>query len=150
MTDVRLVLLSGVTGAMLSATVALFIAQRQHAKQRRQEKWVRVLNGYQSFYTEGRQYLTFVSLGKPDLAREALRSVYKSAFDVGLLDPYGGDRADRMVEAARALPGDTDEVTSEVTERFTRAAQAAYRQFEADGATARWASQADRRPRRPF
>lgn len=100
LTDIRVVLLSGLIGAVLSAVVALFIAQRQQAKQRRQEKWVRVLNGYQDFYTEGQKYLTFLALDQQELARDALKAVYK--------------------------------------------------QFEADKATARWASKPDRRPRHPF
>ncbi len=87
LTDIRVVLLSGLIGAVLSAVVALFIAQRQQAKQRRQEKWVRVLNGYQDFYTEGQKYLTFLALDQQELARDALKAVYKAAYDVGLLDP---------------------------------------------------------------
>lgn len=150
MTDIRVVLLSGLVGAVLSAFVALFLAQRQQAKQRRQEKWVRVLNGYQDFYTEGQKYLTFLALDQQELARDALKVVYKAAYDVGLLDPFGRDRADRMLEAARALSISSDGSTHEARDRFKRAAEAAYRQFEADKSTARWASKPDRRPRHPF
>lgn len=150
MTDIGVVLLSGLGGALLSAVAALLLAQRQQAKQRRQEKWVRVLNGYHNFYTEGQKYLTFLVLGQYELAKEALQSVYKSAYDVGLLDPFGSERADRMIEAARALPIDSDGSTHEARDAFKRAAEAAYKQFEADKSTARWASKPDRRPRRPF
>lgn len=143
-------LISGLAGAVLTAVVALFLAQRQQAKQRRQEKWIRVLNGYHNFYTEGQKYLAFLALEQQELARDALQSVYKSAYDVGLLDPFGSERADTMLEAARALPVRSDGSTHEARDRFKRAAEAAYKQFEADKSTARWASKPDRRPRRPF
>jgi len=150
LTDIGTVIMSGLAGALLSAAVAVVLAQRQQGKQRRYEKWIRVLNGYQNFHTEGQKYLTFLALQQHDLTKGALREVYKAAYDVRLLDPYGVDRADRMLQAARQLPFTSEASTHEARDSFKNVAESVYKQFEADKSTARWASKRDRGPRRPF
>ncbi len=154
MTDIRIVLVSGLAGALVSAVVsalvALYIARRQPAKQRRYETWIRVLNGYHNFYTEGRIYLDFLAVGQHGLANESLRSVFKAARDVELLDPFGRQRANSMATAAAALPRTAEGVTHDARDSFQRVAETAYREFEADEKTRRWSQQPDRGPRRPF
>lgn len=135
---------------MLTAIVALWVANRQQARQRRYEKWVRVLNGYQNFHTEGEKYLAFLERGQDQLAADALKSVYKSAYDIRLLDPFGQDRAGRMLNAADTLPSSQTDVTRALRDHFTREATGVYRDFEEDDNTARWAGKPDRRARRPF